>query len=142
EDLAKATETIKQLQQQWKTLGKTWHREDQSLWTQFRQHSDAVFARRKAEFDEQKQHQTSNLQKANHLIGEIKTLASQIAENLTQTGDNSELTAQLNRLNDEFSDLDLPKKEWSSLEKGRNEANELIEKAHNAARDLQFQKKR
>jgi DNA repair protein SbcC/Rad50 len=50
-DVRAAIETVKKMQAQWKTIGKSWYKEDQQLWQDFRQHCDAIFARRNQEIE-------------------------------------------------------------------------------------------
>ncbi len=50
-DLRKAIDAAKQLQQQWQTTVPARHRDENALWQQFRAASDAVFARRAAEYE-------------------------------------------------------------------------------------------
>lgn len=49
DDSRKAIEAIKDLQQQWKTVGPVPREADQRLWETFRQHCDAVFQKRQQE---------------------------------------------------------------------------------------------
>ncbi len=51
DDGRKAIDAIKQLQQQWQTVGPVPREVDQRLWGDFRQHCDAVFQKRQQEFD-------------------------------------------------------------------------------------------
>ncbi|MDB5969047.1 MAG: hypothetical protein JWQ90_1497 [Hydrocarboniphaga sp.] len=50
DDDHKAIDAIKELQQQWRTVGPVPREVDQDLWGQFRQHSDAVFQKREQDF--------------------------------------------------------------------------------------------
>ena len=49
EDVRKAIEAIKKLQQEWQTVGPVPREVDQRLWGEFRQHCDAVFQKRQQE---------------------------------------------------------------------------------------------
>ena len=75
EDLQQAIEGIKQLQARWKTIGKSYPREDQQLWSHFRQHCDAVFARRADIHNEQQAWRNQQAQQAQALIDELNALA-------------------------------------------------------------------
>ena len=46
----KATDAVKQLRQQWQTVGPVPRDVDQRLWGEFRQHCDAVFQKRQLEY--------------------------------------------------------------------------------------------
>lgn len=50
-DLRRAIDQAKQLQQQWHTTVPARHRDENALWQQFRAATDAVFARRNAEYE-------------------------------------------------------------------------------------------
>lgn len=50
DDSRKAIDAIKELQQQWRTVGPVPREVDQRLWGEFRQHSDGVFQKREQEF--------------------------------------------------------------------------------------------
>ncbi|WP_428311388.1 DUF349 domain-containing protein [Hydrocarboniphaga sp.] len=50
DDGRKAIDAIKELQQQWRTVGPVPREADQRLWSVFRQHSDAVFQKRQQDF--------------------------------------------------------------------------------------------
>lgn len=69
EDLpvAKAIDTIKRLQQQWRSIGVTDRRRDQKLWKAFRTQCDRAFARR----DEDKALQKAKVQQNNELVREL-----------------------------------------------------------------------
>ncbi|MDC0664257.1 DUF349 domain-containing protein [Marinobacter sp. SS21] len=55
EPLADAMERAKALQNQWRSIGITRHREDRKLWRAFRQACDTIFARRDAQRSEREQ---------------------------------------------------------------------------------------
>lgn len=50
DDARKAIDAIKELQQQWRTVGPVPRERDQGLWAEFRQHCDAVFQKRQQDF--------------------------------------------------------------------------------------------
>jgi DNA repair protein SbcC/Rad50 len=52
EDSRQAAEEVKRLQLAWQSVGLVAHEESQRLWEQFRQHCDAVFARRQQQHSE------------------------------------------------------------------------------------------
>ncbi len=73
-DLHQAIEGAKELQAQWKRVGQCRPREDQALWKQFREHCDAIFARRQAEFEAADQARQSHAEEAQQLIEALKNL--------------------------------------------------------------------
>jgi len=54
EDLAQACDVLKSLQKQWQKIGFAGNKKENQLWQAFREHNDAVFAKRSAEFESQK----------------------------------------------------------------------------------------
>lgn len=94
DNLAEAIEGIKQLQARWKNIGKSYPREDQQLWHNFRQHCDAVFARRAGEHNEQQAFRQQQAQQATGLTEELQTLATQDYETLLQSKDRVEAIKQ------------------------------------------------
>ncbi len=73
EDLNEAIETSKKLQNQWKTLGQA-GRKDFQLWKSFRQHCDALFARRESEKVQRKSEIEQTIQQAEALVSEASAL--------------------------------------------------------------------
>jgi hypothetical protein len=76
-DLHQAIEGAKDLQVQWKQVGQCRPREDQALWKQFREHCDAIFARRQAQFEAADQARQAQAEEAESLIKALKTLQQQ-----------------------------------------------------------------
>src|SRR5690606_23003759 len=81
-DMRSATETVKSLQAQWKTVGKSWHKEDQQLWQEFRKHCDAIFARRNEVFEAAKTAHDAVVQEAEGLIAQLNELTKRSVEEL------------------------------------------------------------
>ncbi|KTF10343.1 DUF349 domain-containing protein [Pseudoalteromonas carrageenovora] len=54
DDLASACQELKQLQQQWQTIGFAGLKAENALWQKFRQFNDETFTKRSSEFEEQK----------------------------------------------------------------------------------------
>jgi exonuclease SbcC len=102
-DTRAATETIKQLQAQWKTIGKSWHKEDQQLWQEFRKHCDAVFALRNQAFEAAKEQRQAIAAQAEQLIERLNQFAAQTLEQLNSA------KAEVESIKAEFATLDLPK---------------------------------
>ncbi|MBC3767294.1 DUF349 domain-containing protein [Neptunicella marina] len=81
EDAADAVEQAKTLQQSWKNIGSAGRKQDESLWKQFRQANDPLFAKRNQQNSEQRQQlkqQTdvlfNQLQKAVRAASDIASL--------------------------------------------------------------------
>lgn len=102
-DARAATETIKQLQTQWKHIGKSWHKEDQQLWQEFRKHCDAVFALRNQAFEAAKEQRQAIAAQAEQLIERLNQFAAQTLEQLNAA------KAEIESIKTEFTTLDLPK---------------------------------
>lgn len=105
-----AADTIKQLQAQWKTIGKSWHKEDQQLWQEFRKHCDAVFALRNQAFEAAKEQRQAVVEKAEGLIEQLNAFAAQSLEQLNATKEDIEA------VQNEFAALDLPKESAKALQ--------------------------
>jgi exonuclease SbcC len=90
DNLPEAIEGIKQLQARWKNIGKSYPREDQQLWHNFRQHCDAVFARRAGEQNEQQAFRQQQAQQATALTEELQALATRDYESLLQSNNRVE----------------------------------------------------
>ncbi len=74
EDVRAAVERVKQLQQQWKTVGPVPRREDQRLWKAFRKNCDAVFDMRQQHSDEFKAGLAAEQQRAEALCASVQAL--------------------------------------------------------------------
>jgi hypothetical protein len=75
EDIRKAIEDVKALQQQWRAVGLVPRAEDQRLWEQFRRQCDAVFQRRQHESNEYTAALEANKAKAAALCEELEGIA-------------------------------------------------------------------
>jgi exonuclease SbcC len=109
-DLRAATESVKQLQAQWKTIGKSWHKEDQQLWQEFRRHCDAIFARRSEAFEAAKAARDAVVQQADALITQLAHFAGRSVEELKAA------KTEIEAIQASFSALDLPKEAAKSLQ--------------------------
>lgn len=127
-DTRAATETIKQLQTQWKTIGKSWHKEDQQLWQEFRKHCDAVFARRNEAFESAKAAREAVVQQANALIAQLNAFAEQSLEQIKAAKNDIETVQQ------EFANLDLPKEAAKNLQQKLTAAVTAITNKRDSAR--------
>ena len=74
-DVEKAIERVRQLQEQWKTIGLTRRHVDQSLWQQFQEQCNALFTKRKEAQQQHWQAQTAQMDHAKALCEAIHTLA-------------------------------------------------------------------
>lgn len=114
EDVRAACEKVKQLQTNWKTIGRTWFKEDQSLWNEFRQACDAVFAKRQQEFTAAQAERQAILAKAQELVTKVTDLANE---------DNaSEIKARLDGIQKEFAEVELPRDQVKSFENSMQKA--------------------
>jgi DNA repair protein SbcC/Rad50 len=127
-DTRAATETIKQLQAQWKTIGKSWHKEDQQLWQEFRKHCDAVFALRNQAFEAAKEQRQAITVKAEQLIEQLNQFAAQSLEQLNAA------KAEIESLKTEFFALDLPKEASKALQNKFNASIAAIGTKRDSAR--------
>ena len=109
-DLRAATESVKQLQAQWKTIGKSWHKEDQQLWQEFRKHCDAIFARRNEAFETAKAARDAVVQQADALITQLADFAGRSVEELKAA------KTEIEAIQASFLALDLPKEAAKSLQ--------------------------
>jgi hypothetical protein len=103
EDTRAAIEEVKSLQAAWKSTGPVPRRQDEALWTEFRQHCDAVFER-------------SSQQRASHeaALGQHHARAIALCEEAEQLADDQEvdpgtLARHLAELGAEFDTLELPR---------------------------------
>lgn len=128
EDSRTAAEQIKQLQAQWKTVGKSWPREDHQLWQEFRKHCDAVFAKRNEWFEAAKEQRKAIATKAEDIIASLNQFAAQTSEQLNNAKD------QIEALKNEFNALELPKEASKSLQQKFTESLNAITAARDKAR--------
>ncbi|MDZ7923617.1 MAG: DUF349 domain-containing protein [Marinagarivorans sp.] len=107
-----AAEDIKTLQNQWKSVGRTYRKTEQQLWTQFRTICDQVFAKRQEIFDELRAEKDQTLQQANELISKVSELAQQAGHQLQSQG------SVISEAREAFSQLsEVPKAEYLKFEK-------------------------
>lgn len=128
-DTRTATESIKQLQAQWKTIGKSWHKEDQQLWQEFRKHCDAVFALRNQAFEAAKEQRQAIIVKAEQLIEQLNQFAAQTLEQLNAA------KTEIESVKTEFAALDLPKEAAKNLQNKFNAGIAAIATKRDSARN-------
>ena len=73
DDLAAACQELKALQQTWQTIGFAGMKAENTLWQQFRRVNDDTFAKRSAEFEQQKQVQQQNDEVAAEQLSELES---------------------------------------------------------------------
>lgn len=128
-DTRAATETIKQFQTQWKSIGKSWHKEDQQLWQEFRKHCDAVFALRNQAFEAAKEQRQAVAAQAESLIDKLNQFATQTLEQLNSA------KAEIDAIQSEFTSLELPKESAKALHNKFNTSIAAIAAKRNSARN-------
>lgn len=129
ENLAQAIDKIKNLQAHWKTIGKSYPKEDQHLWHEFRKHCDAVFARRAQETAEQNQEREAQIAQAEALIHTLRErLALPATELMASQNDIAEQQAAFNALN-------LPRDKAKALQTAFNQTLSDITSKINAERN-------
>jgi len=128
-DARTATETIKQLQAQWKAIGKSWHKEDQQLWQEFRKHCDAVFALRNQAFEAAKEQRQTITAQAEKLIEQLNQFATQTLEQLNAA------KMEIESIKAEFITLDLPKEAAKALQNKFNASITAIANKRDSARN-------
>jgi hypothetical protein len=94
EDLAQACDVLKSLQKQWQTIGFAGNKKENQLWQAFREHNDAVFARRSAEFESQKAEKDALSSEQQQQFNEIK---SQLSENSSE-GEIKKMISELSEI--------------------------------------------
>lgn len=134
DDSRKAIDAIKDLQQQWKTVGPVPREADQRLWETFRQHCDAVFQKRQQESASYTAGLESNKAQAIALCEQVEQIAALEGPEL------QERAAGLGELRTAFEALgELPRAETRELqrrfEKGLERCDAAL--ARQRARDAQ-----
>ncbi|MDO8344443.1 MAG: DUF349 domain-containing protein [Cellvibrio sp.] len=127
-DARAATETIKKLQAQWKSIGKSWHKEDQQLWQEFRKHCDAVFALRNQAFEAAKEERQAITAQAEQLIEQLNQFTTQTLEQLNAA------KTEIESIKAEFVTLDLPKEVAKALQNKFNASLAAIATKRDSAR--------
>ncbi|MCW8866229.1 MAG: DUF349 domain-containing protein [Colwellia sp.] len=80
EDVFKAIEEVKQLQQQWRDVGFAGSRQENKLWQEFRQVNDEIFARRTQIKTEQHEAQAELAAQFNQSLADIKEKLGNVAD--------------------------------------------------------------
>ncbi len=98
DDLASACQELKALQQTWQTIGFAGMKAENTLWQQFRSVNDETFAKRSAEFEQQKQLQQQNDEVAAQQLTELESALESVVH-----------LAQLKDLTVKLAELDYSK---------------------------------
>jgi len=78
EDLAGACQELKQLQQQWQTIGFAGLKAENALWQKFRQYNDETFNKRSSEFEQQKLAQNETDKQAASELADLESALEHI----------------------------------------------------------------
>ncbi|NEX16614.1 MAG: hypothetical protein C1943_08300 [Halochromatium sp.] len=119
-DLRRAIETAKQLQSQWQTTVPARHRDENALWQRFRAASDAIFARRAAEFEARESSLREHQLTREAICQDLLTLAN--AETIASS---EALEQQISTLKMRWADteaLPVPRQAQSALNRQWREA--------------------
>ena len=128
-DLAAAAEKIKQLQQQWKTIGRSWPKDDQSLWDDFRKQCDAIFEKRKQLYDEANAQRDAVVEKAKDYLNQLKTWVESAPDAVANA------KTHIDELKTQFEGLgELPRKAAAELTAQYHHYSEQIKQALQQAR--------
>ncbi len=134
DDVRKAVDTIKKLQQEWQTVGPVPREADQRLWGEFRQHCDAVFQKRQQEFATHSAGLENNKTQAIALCEQIENIAAlEGAELLKSAGALVELRSAFEALG-EFPRADT-RELRNRLDQGLERCKKAIARQH--ARDAE-----
>ena len=119
-DTRAACDSVKQLQVDWKTIGKTWYKEDQSLWNEFRQACDAVFARRQDESSALQAERHAVLEQANQYVNQVVALSKQ------DVADVAAVKTQMDSAQAAFAALNLPRDQAKNLQQSLQNAIQAV----------------
>lgn len=119
-DTRAACDKARQLQQEWKTVGQAHPKADRQLWQEFRGACDALFSKRDAEFQARQAERDAQVTQAEALITSLAELA---------TPDAAALRSAVERLDDAFQALSLPREKAASLRDRFQAARRKVEQA-------------
>jgi DNA repair protein SbcC/Rad50 len=118
EDTRAACDKVKQLQLDWKNIGRTWFKEDQSLWNEFRQVCDAVFNKRQEQYSAAQAERQSLLDQAKQLVDAVNALL--------QSDDAAQIKTSADELQQQFAQLALPRDQAKALEQSMQKAQAAV----------------
>ena len=110
DDTRAAIDAAKKLQSQWKLIGKSWYKEDQQLWQDFRKHCDVIFERRNQEMEIANSQHHAVQQQAEALLAKLDAI----------------LVLDLPAITAAKADIETIKSEFFALELPRDSANGLM----------------
>lgn len=119
-DVRAACDKARQLQQEWKTIGQAHPKADRQLWQEFRGACDTLFSKRDAEFQARQAERDAQATQAEALITSLGELA---------TPDATALRSAVERLDDAFQALSLPREKAASLRDRFQAARRKVEQA-------------
>ena len=99
EDTQAAIQQVKQLQAQWKNCGRTWQKEENKLWKNFRTYCDAVFDKKQQESDAFKAELNNNKTQAEELCKKVESIAKLNNQELL------EKRTEVDELSNQFSEI-------------------------------------
>ena len=128
QDAKAAAEEIKQLQVNWKTIGRSYRKTDQQLWEQFRAVCDEVFAKRQAIFNEANAERDERIKSANAFIEKLQEQVKEGGAHLQTQG------ATIETLKEGFYAIeDLPKTQQHKFQDLLKEVDNKIAQHRSAA---------
>jgi len=80
DDLASACQALKQMQQQWQTIGFAGLKAENALWQKFRQYNDEAFSKRSTEFEQQKLEQNESDKQAAAELAELEAVLEAVEQ--------------------------------------------------------------
>lgn len=105
EDLQQATEQAKQLQQRWKDAGTTFRTQERRLWSEFRNHCNALFEKRNESQQQARQQQHQDQSQLSQLCEALSALHQQAARGTDISDELDNLDSQYQMLVSQESSL-------------------------------------
>lgn len=118
EDTRAACDKVKQLQSDWKNIGRTWFKEDQSLWNEFRAACDAVFNKRQEQYNAAQVERQALLDQTKQLVDAVNALL--------QSDDAAQIKTSADELQQQFAQLALPRDQAKALEQSMQKAQAAV----------------
>ncbi len=107
-----AIEKVKSLQTKWKSIGKTWQKEENKLWKTYRDHCDSIFERKDKEREEFKSELDKNRKAAEEICHLIESFSKETGQTLIDK------RAEVESLSTSFSEITpLPKNKEKELQR-------------------------
>lgn len=129
DDLQQATDAVKRLQAQWKTIGRCHYRDSDQLWKDFRAHCDAIFDKKNAQYEQRKAEIDKHIEQTRSIVDKVVALSTLEGDELLAARSQRDLLQQ------EFSEVEnLPEKVMHALQRDLGKA---LEKFENKIEQLQ-----